>query len=399
MQYANRIRSITDSPTLAVAAKAKALKAQGVDVISLSAGQPDFPTPEHVKAAGIGAINKNITRYTANPGTPELRQAIADWMTHEIGVEYKPNQVLVSNGAKSAISIAILATINEGDEVIFALPYWVSYPEMARIAGGIPVIAQTTPESGFKLTPKLLDEAISPKTRMVLLNSPSNPTGVVTSQKELAELAEVLSKHPDIWILSDEIYSRLIFDGLEHHSIAAVAPNLANRAIVANGVSKSFSMTGWRIGWIVGSPELISSAAKIQGHLASCPSSIGQHATLKALTSPDDFLTSMVQTYQRRRDMFIELLADIHGIEPHKPDGAFYLFCNIGYWLGKRTPEGKTISSSCDFADYLLDKALVAGVPGGAFGMDDYFRFSFAVADDDIRRAIERISKAVEELS
>jgi len=399
MDYSDRAKRLVDSPTLAIAAKAKALKASGVDVISFSAGQPNFPTPEHIKDAGIEAINTNQTGYTASSGTPELRAAVAEWMTREVGVKYGPEQILISPGAKFAISLTILATVNPGEEVIFAAPYWVSYPEMVGLADGKSVIAVTDRQSGFKMTPDQLDALITPKTRMVLLNSPSNPTGALYSAKEIKALAEVLSTHPNIWILSDEIYSRLIFDDVKHFSIAAVSVDMANRTAVVNGVSKAFSMTGWRLGWIAGPAELIANAGKMQSHTTSCPSSISQFAARKAVTSPDAFLDEMLSAYRRRRDLFVELLRDIDGIIPFVPQGAFYLFCDIRHYLGKRTPSGEIISSCLDFAGYLLDEARIAAVPGGAFGMDGYIRFSFACSDENIREGVMRIEKALVKLS
>ncbi len=398
MLYADRTNKVTDSPTLAISAKAKALKAEGVDVISFSAGQPDFPTPEHVKRAGIEAIEKNITGYTASSGTPALRKAIADWTKKEIGVEYSPKQILVSTGAKFSLTAAILSTVEAGDEVIFAAPYWVSYPDMVRLADGTPVIAKTTAKDGYKITPDQLEAHISQKTRMLLLNSPSNPTGAVYSKSEIEALAEVLERHPNIWILSDEIYCKLIYGGTKHFSIAAVSKSMSDRTIVVNGVSKTYAMTGWRIGWLAGPEELVSRAGKIQSHTTSCPSSIAQEATLVALTSPDDFLDDMRDAYHRRRDLFVELLRDVPGIVPYVPDGAFYLFCEAGDYIGKTRPDGGRISSCMDFADYLLDEARVAAVPGGAFGAGGHIRFSFATGEDDIRRGVTRIAEAVAKL-
>ncbi len=399
MKYSDRVSKLGNSITLAISAKAKAMKGRGLDVISLSAGQPDFPTPEHIKAAGIAAIEGNITGYTASSGTPALRVAAAEWMTRETGVEYSPDRILISTGAKYSLALTILTTVNPGEEVIFAAPYWVSYPEMVNLAEGVPVIVKTDFANGFKLTPAMLENNITDKTRVVLLNSPSNPTGSVYTKEETIALAKVLEKYPDIWIVSDEIYSRLIYGDTEHFSIAAVSPAIAARTIVVNGVSKTFAMTGWRIGWMAGPKEFIARAGKMQSHTTSCPSSISQHAAEKALTLPDDFLIEMEGAYLRRRDMFIELLKDIPEIEPFKPDGAFYLFCDIGSIIGKTTPEGKRINSSVDFADYLLEQALVAAVPGGAFGIEGYIRFSFAASDEAIERGVSRIAEAVRKLS
>jgi len=319
-------------------------------------------------------------------------------MSAQIGIEYSAKQIMVSTGAKFSLTAAILATIDSGAEVIFTAPYWVSYPDMVRLADGTPVIAKTTAKDGYKITPDQLEAHISSKTRMLLLNSPSNPTGAVYNRSEIEALAEVLRKYPDIWILSDEIYSRLIYGGAEHFSIAAVSREIADRTIIVNGVSKTYAMTGWRIGWMAGPEELVSLAGKIQSHTTSCPSSISQEATLKALTAPDDFLEDMRKAYRRRRDLFVELLQGVQGIVPYVPDGAFYLFCEIGDLIGKTRADGVKISSCMDFADYLLDEARVAAVQGGAFGLGGHIRFSFATSDDDIRRGVARIAEAVDKL-
>ncbi len=398
MQFASRTNKVTDSPTLAISAKAKALKAEGIDVISFSAGQPDFPTPEHIKRAGIAAIENNVTGYTASSGTPALRKAIAEWMSAQTGVDYSPKQVMVSTGAKFSLAVAIMATIEPGDEVILPAPYWVSYPDMIRLSGGEPVIAKTTAAGGYKITPDQLDNSITPKTRMLLLNSPSNPTGAVYTREEITALAGVLEKYPDIWIMSDEIYCRLIFGDIEHFSIAAVSDEMAKRTIVVNGVSKTYAMTGWRIGWMAGQEELVARAGKIQSHTTSCPCSISQEAALSAVIQPDGFLDDMREAYRRRRDLFVGLLADIDGIEPYIPDGAFYLFCDIGGLIGSARPDGGEISSCMDFADFLLDEARVATVPGGAFGSEGYVRFSFATNDEDIKRGVARIKESVAKL-
>ncbi|HHS50867.1 MAG TPA: pyridoxal phosphate-dependent aminotransferase [candidate division Zixibacteria bacterium] len=398
MKYSILSDKLSNSPTLAISAKAKKLASEGLDVISFSAGQPDFETPAPAKAAGIEAIENNITGYTASSGTPRLRELVARWMSREIGVEYKPNQVIVSSGAKFAIAASILATVEAGDEVIFTAPYWVSYPDMVKLSGAEPVIVETHREEGFKLTPDALESAITPKTRMVLLNSPSNPTGAVYSEAEIRALADVLAKYPEIWILSDEIYSRLVFDGKPHVSIAAVSPELAERTIVVNGVSKAFAMTGWRIGWAAGPAELIARAGKIQSHTTSCPSSISQHAAEKALTADDSFMEDWCAQYERRRDLFAKLLETIPGIEPFIPDGAFYLFCSIRPWIGKTKPDGTAISSCFDAAEYLLEDALIAAVPGGAFGAGGNIRFSFACSEKDIERGVPRIAEAIRKL-
>ncbi|MCD6501070.1 pyridoxal phosphate-dependent aminotransferase, partial [bacterium] len=287
MQYSYRSSLLSDSPTLAIAAKAKRLIAEGIDIVSFSAGQPDFPTPEAIKAAGIEAIDRNVTGYTASSGTPRLRGLVAEWMTREVGVDYAPNQIIVSTGAKFALVAAILATVNPGDEVLFAAPYWVSYTEMVKLAGAEPRPIMTVRASGFKLSPEALESSIGRETKMLMLNSPNNPTGAVYSRAELEALADVLARHPDVWVLSDEIYSRLIFGGKKHVSIAAISPDIAARTIVINGVSKTFAMTGWRIGWAAGPAELISRAGKIQSHTTSCPNSIAQYAAERALAADD----------------------------------------------------------------------------------------------------------------
>ena len=398
MKFSKRSSLLSDSPTLAIAAKAKQLKMEGVDIISFSAGQPDFHTPDSVKAAGIEAIENNETGYTASSGKPNLRRLVAEWMSHEVGVDYVSNQIIVSTGAKFALVVSILAAVDPGDEVIFAAPYWVSYTEMVKLAGGKPKVIRTGKADGFKLSPEALEAAIGPKTKMLMINSPNNPTGAVYTRAELEALAEVLNKYPDIWILSDEIYSRLIFDGKKHVSIASISPEIAGRTIVVNGVSKAFAMTGWRIGWAAGPVELISRAGKIQSHSTSCPCSISQYAAERALQIDDSFIEDWVNQYSGRRDLFIRLLADIPGIEPFVPNGAFYLFCDIGGWIGKTAPDGKIVESCSDAAEYLLDEARVAAVPGGAFGMEGHMRFSFACSTETIERGVLRIAKAVGKL-
>ena len=398
MQYSYRSSLLSDSPTLAIAAKAKRLISEGIDIVSFSAGQPDFSTPEAIKAAGIEAIDKNVTGYTASSGTPKLRSLVAEWMTREVGVDYAPNQIIVSTGAKFALVAAILATVNPGDEVLFAAPYWVSYPEMVKLAGAEPRPIMTVRASGFKLSPEALESSIGRETKMLMLNSPNNPTGAVYSRAELEALADVLARHPDVWVLSDEIYSRLIFGGKKHVSIAAISPDIAARTIVINGVSKTFAMTGWRIGWAAGPAELISRAGRIQSHTTSCPNSIAQYAAERALAADDSFIADWVKQYSERRDLFSHLLSDIPGIEPFVPEGAFYLFCDIAGWIGKTTPKGKVIESSSDAAEFLLDEARVAAVPGGAFGVEGHMRFSFACSLESIRRGVSRMAEAVDRL-
>ncbi|UCF65949.1 MAG: pyridoxal phosphate-dependent aminotransferase, partial [bacterium] len=374
MQIANRINNIEASKTLQVKEKALQLKAKGIKVIDLTAGEPDFQTPELIAQAGIRAIQEGFTKYTANTGIPELRTKIAQKLHTDNNLDYTPEQIIVSNGAKQSILNALLSIVNEGDEVILPSPYWVSYPEQIKIAGGTPVIVDTRYHQ-FKLSPSLLQQHITPNTRVLILNSPSNPTGVVYSKSELSELAEVL-KNENIWIISDEIYEKIIFDGLQHTSIAALG-NLIEKSIVINGFSKSYSMTGWRVGYAAAPLPVVKAMSKIQGHSTSNASSISQKAALAALQESDAEVEKMRKTFEERRNFIQQQLDSRPYFSYIYPQGAFYFFINISKSFGKQAGD-KVIENSLDFSTYVTENYHMVSVPGIAFGANDYIRLSFA---------------------
>jgi aspartate aminotransferase len=391
---ANRLSRVKPSPTLAVTAKAAELKAAGKDVIGLGAGEPDFDTPQHVKDAAVAAIAAGQTKYTPVAGTPALKKAITDKFARENGLTYAANQVVAGTGAKQIIFNAFLATLNSGDEVIIPAPYWVSYPDMVLFAEGTPVTVSCREEDGFKLTPDALKKAITPKTRWLILNSPSNPTGAAYTEGELRALADVLLAHPHVWVLADDIYEHLTFDGFVFKTIAQVEPKLLERTLTVNGVSKAYAMTGWRIGYAGGPKELITAISDIQSHSTSNPSSISQAASVAALNGPQEFLADWRGSFAARRNLVVDALNKIDGISCLKPEGAFYVFPNIKKLIGKKTPAGKTIESCNDFCTYLLEEALVAAVAGSAFGMGGYFRISYATSEAALTEAMARIAKA-----
>lgn len=396
---ASRLSRVKPSPTLAVTAKAAELKAAGKDVIGLGAGEPDFDTPQHIKDAAVAAIAAGQTKYTPVAGTPALKKAIADKFLRENELTYAPNQIVAGTGAKQIIFNAFLATLNAGDEVIIPAPYWVSYPDMVLFAEGTPVIAEASEATAFKLTPAALEKAITPKTRWLILNSPSNPTGAAYTQAELRALADVLLKHPHVWILADDIYEHLAYDGFKFLTIAQVEPKLYERTLTVNGVSKAYAMTGWRIGYAGGPKELIAAISDIQSHSTSNPSSISQAASVAALNGPQEFLADWRNSFASRRNLVVDALNKIDGITCLKPEGAFYVFPNIKKLIGKKTPSGKTIESCNQFCDYLLEEALVAAVAGSAFGMGGYFRISYATSEKALTEAMNRIAKACAALS
>lgn len=395
---AQRLSRVKPSPTLAVTAKAAELKAAGKPVIGLGAGEPDFDTPDHIKEAAIEAIRRGETKYTPVAGTPALKKAICDKFKRENGLEYAPNQVLAGVGAKQVLFNALLATLNPRDEVIIPAPYWVSYPDMVMFAEGIPVIVEGQEEDGFKLKPDALADAINPKTRWVILNSPSNPTGAAYTEAELRALADVLLRHEHVWIMADDIYEHLCYDGFTFKTIAQVEPRLKDRTLTVNGVSKAYAMTGWRIGYAGGPRELISAISDIQSHSTSNPCSISQAASVAALNGPQDFLKDWTKSFASRRNFVIDKLNAIPGIACLKPEGAFYVFPSMKGLLGGTTPKGGAITSCNDFCGYLLEEALVAAVPGSAFGMGGYFRISYATSEQALTEAMERIKKACEAL-
>lgn len=368
--------------------KSSEMKAQGIDVINMSVGEPDFNTPDHIKAAAKKAVDDNYSRYSPVPGYPDLRKAISAKLKNENGLDYSPSEILVSNGAKQSVCNTIMALVNEGEEVIIPAPYWVSYPQMVKLAGGEPVIVNAGFEQNFKMTPEQLEAAITPKTRMLILCSPSNPTGSVYSQQELAALAEVILRHEDLFVLADEIYEHINYVG-EHASIAKVE-GMRERAIIVNGVSKAYAMTGWRIGFIAAPEWIVKGCNKLQGQYTSGPCSVSQKAAEAAYTTSQECVETMRKAFERRRDLIVELAKDIPGLEVNKPEGAFYLFPKCSSFFGK-SYNGKKIENSTDLAMFLLEVGHVATVGGDAFGDPYCFRMSYATSDDNIREAMKRI--------
>ena len=394
-QLSNRLNRLAPSATLAMSQKSSEMKAQGIDVINMSVGEPDFNTPDHIKAAAKKAVDDNYSRYSPVPGYPDLRKAISAKLKNENGLDYSPSEILVSNGAKQSVCNTIMALVNEGEEVIIPAPYWVSYPQMVKLAGGEPVIVNAGFEQNFKMTPEQLEAAITPKTRMLILCSPSNPTGSVYSQQELAALAEVILRHEDLFVLADEIYEHINYVG-EHASIAKVK-GMRERAIIVNGVSKAYAMTGWRIGYIAAPEWIVKGCNKLQGQYTSGPCSVSQKAAEAAYTLDQECVETMRQAFQRRRDLIVELAKDIPGLEVNVPEGAFYLFPKCSSFFGKT--DGKhTISNSTDFAMYLLEEGHVATVGGDAFGDPECVRMSYATSDDNIREAMRRIKETLAKL-
>ncbi len=396
-RFAPRVSRIGTSATLAIAAEAKAMQAQGIDVISLSVGQPDFHTPDHVKAAGRQAIDDNKTGYTPNPGTLDLRNAIADWLKSQHGIAYEGNgEILVSNGAKHSLYNLMMAVVGKGDEVIIPSPYWVSYPEMVEIAGGTPVILETSEDQGFRLTPERLLEAITDKTRILFMNSPSNPTGSAYTREQLAAIAKVVVEK-DILVVSDEIYSQLTYDGLEFAAFASLGQDVWDRTITVNGVSKAFSMTGWRIGFAAAPKPIISAMAKVQSHATSNACSIAQEAAAEAFNGSQEIVAEWAKEFAARRDYLYGRISQWAGVSCHRPEGAFYLYPNVRSLYG-RCHEGEPIRNSQELAKCLLRKANVAVIPGEAFGTDDYIRLSYATSMAKLEEAANRIERVFGEL-
>lgn len=391
-------KNISPSETLKISAKAKELARSGASIISLSAGEPDFKTPAHICDAAITAITDGFHGYTMNTGMPELREAICKKLLQENRLRFEPSQIVVSNGAKQSIGFALLATIDPGDEVVIPAPYWVSYPEMVKMAGGVPVVAKTLFSNNYKLTPKQLDDSLNNKTKGIILCSPSNPTGACYTFDELKELAAVLDNYPDVLIFSDEIYEYIVFDE-EHTGILNAAPHLIDRTVVINGFSKGFAMTGWRLGYMAGPQEIANAVAKIQSQETSAPSSISQKAGLAAYTGTMKPVEEMRESFKKRRDYIVGALKSIDGIECFEPSGAFYVFPDIHTFLGLKTPEGVTVETSTDLSLYLLEKQGVAVVPGDAFGEPNGIRLSYAVSMDDLKEAIQRIKDGLSSLS
>jgi len=390
---ADRLIRIKPSPTIAMSDKAKELKAAGKDVIGLSAGEPDFDTPQNVKDAAKRAIDAGDTKYTAVDGTPGLKKAIAAKFKRENGLDYAPNQIIVGTGGKQVLFNALLATVNAGDEVVIPAPYWVSYPDIVALAEGTPVPVACSQNNGFRLRPEDLDAAITNKTKWLILNSPSNPTGAAYSAEDLRALADVLLKHPHVWVLTDDMYEHLLYDGC-FATIAQVEPKLYPRTLTMNGVSKAYCMTGWRIGYAGGPSELIKSMSTLQSQSTSNPSSISQAAAVEALSGPQDFIPKNNAVFKERRDLVVDMLNKAQGIHCPRPEGAFYVYPSCAGTLGKRTPKGKTIENDTDFVQYLLEAEGVAVVQGAAFGLSPHFRISYATATEVLRDACTRIQRA-----
>lgn len=392
-----RVQDVSPSETLKISAKAKQMKREGKSVISLSSGEPDFLTPAHICNAAIDAITAGRHKYTMNTGIPELREAICEKLKRDNNLEYTPEQILVSNGAKQSIGFSILTLINPGDEVIIPAPYWVSYPEMVKVAGGKPVIAKTEFDNHYKLTADELKKSITKKTKALILCSPSNPTGACYTPEELSEVADVLKKHPDIIILSDEIYEYIVFDQA-HTSIINVAPELKERTVLINGFSKGFAMTGWRLGYLAAENEITSAVAKLQSQETSAPSSISQAAGLAAYKGPMKPVIEMKNAFRERRDYIVEALNKIDNVHCFTPSGAFYVFPDISGWLGSKTASGDKIKSATDLCLHLLDRYGVAAVPGDAFGETSGIRLSYASSMEDLKEAIRRIGLGLQSL-
>ncbi len=396
---ASRISAIGVSEILQIGAKASALKRSGRDVIILGAGEPDFDTPDFIKDGAIAAIRAGQTKYTALDGTPELKAAIAAKFKADNNLDYAADEITVSTGAKQVIYNAMMATLDPGDEVIIPTPYWVSYSDIVQIAGGVPVLIPCGAETGFRLSAERLEAAITPKTRWLMLNSPSNPSGAAYSRADYKALTDVLLRHPHVWLLVDDMYEHILYDGFAFSTPAEVEPRIKDRTLTVNGVSKSYAMTGWRIGFGGGPKALIKAMSVIQSQSTSCPSSVSQAAALTALTGPQDIVRERCLDFQKRRDLVVEGLNAIPGISCPKPEGAFYTFASCAGLLGRKTPDGKVIETDRDFCAWLLESHDVAMVPGTAFGLAPFFRISYATSEKELKTALDRIAKAVATLS
>lgn len=394
-KLSERLNRLAPSATLAMSQKSSEMKAQGIDVINLSVGEPDFNTPDHIKTAAKEAIDENYSKYSPVPGYPDLRKAIVEKLHRENQLDYEVAEILVSNGAKQSVCNTLMALVDEGDEVIIPAPYWVSYPQMVKLAGGNPTIVKTGFAQEFKISPTQLEAAITPKTKVIILCSPSNPTGSVYSQSELEGLAHVILKHEDLYVIADEIYEHINYVG-KHESIAQF-PGMKERTIIVNGISKAYAMTGWRIGYIAAPEWIVKGCNKLQGQYTSGPCSISQRAAIAAYTQSQACVEEMRQAFKRRRDLIVKLAKDIHGLEVIEPKGAFYLFPKCNYFFGKST-DGYYIKNSTDLSMYLLEKAHVATVGGDAFGEPNCLRMSYATSDENIQEAFRRIKNALEQL-
>lgn len=395
IQLSDRLNRLAPSATLAMSQKSNEMKAQGIDVINMSVGEPDYMTPDFIKEAGKKAIDDNYSKYSPVPGYLDLREAISAKLKKENGLEYGPKEIIVGTGGKQGVCNTFMALVNPGDEVIIPAPYWVSYPQMAKLAGGTPVVIRAGIDQNFKITPEQLEKAITPKTKLLVICSPSNPTGSVYTQEELNALAEVILKHEDIYVLSDEIYEHINYVGFK--ASIAKAPGMRERTIICNGVSKAYAMTGWRLGWVAAPEAIVKGINKLQGQYTSGTSDVSQRAALAAYTGDQQCVEDMRKGFERRRDLIVSLAKEIPGFEVNVPDGAFYLFPRINSYFGK-TDGKRTINNSTDFAMYLLEVGHVATVGGDAFGEPDGFRMSYATSDDNIREALRRIKEALAKL-
>ena len=396
---ADSLQRVRPSPTIAVSNKAMELKAAGEDVIGLGAGEPDFDTPDNIKQAGIDAINRGKTKYTAVDGIPELKKAIASKFKRENGLEYDPSQVTVSSGGKQVLYNAFLATVNPGDEVIIPAPYWVSYPDIVMLGGGKPVFVETKIEHGFKVQPEDLEAAITPKTKWFVFNSPSNPTGAAYTHDDLKKLTDVLLKHEQVWILTDDMYEHLVYDDFKFATPAQVEPKLYDRTLTMNGVSKAYAMTGWRIGYAAGPDNLISAMRKLQSQSTSNPCSVSQWAAVEALDGPQGFLKERADVFKERRDLVVSMLNQANGLECPTPEGAFYVYPSCAGCIGKTSPKGAKIETDEDFVTALLEEEGVSVVHGAAFGLSPFFRVSYATSTEALEDACQRIQRFCGSLS
>ena len=396
---AERMSLIKPSPTMAVTKMAAEMKAAGQDIIGLGAGEPDFDTPDHIKNAAIEAIKNGETKYTAVDGTPALKKAIAKKFYKDNSIEYNIDEIIVSVGGKQVLYNALMSSINPGDEVIIPSPFWVSYPDMVSLAGGVPIIVEGKEKNNFKIQPEDIRDKISTKTKWIIINSPSNPTGSSYSKEELRDIGNLLLEYENIFVMSDDIYEKIIYDDFKFFSLAEVVPELKDRILTVNGVSKAYAMTGWRIGYAGGPKHLITAMSKLQSQSTSNPSSISQAAALAALEGPEEFLLERNEKFKTRRDMVVKMINECNGLSCIKPSGAFYVYPSCSGIIGKSSKEGKLIENSIDFSAYLLESVGVAVVPGSAFGADPFFRISYATSESILEEACNRIKKACEQLS
>ncbi|MDD5655062.1 MAG: pyridoxal phosphate-dependent aminotransferase [Candidatus Omnitrophica bacterium] len=396
MKLAKRVTSINPSPTLAITAKANRMRAEGINIIGFGAGEPDFDTPVNIKEAARQAIDKGFTKYTPTTGTKEIKEAVCKKLKNDNGLDYSPSDIIVSCGAKHSIFNILMALCDDNDEVLIPSPYWVSYPEMVKMAGGKPVILKTTAENNFKVSPEQLKSALNPRTKIFILNSPSNPTGMIYTKEELLAIAKILLENK-IWCISDEIYEKIVYDDCRHYSIASLEPGMKPLTITVNGVSKAYSMTGWRIGYMAGPQQLIQAMSNLQDHSTSNPASISQKAALEALEGPQEDLKKMLKSFTERRDYIVEKLNSIPLVSCLKPQGAFYVFPNISEVL-KKEFNGKKIGDSLAFTDILLTEAKVAVVPGAVFGDDNFIRLSYATSMENIVEGLNRIEQFIKKL-